>query len=267
MTRRRRLTERRNWALTTAVGILKPPLAVLTKQDWVGGEHLPERGGAVVAANHVSHADPLTFAHFVYDHGRIPRFLAKAAVLDIPVLGRIIKGTGQIPVFRQTSDASQAFTAAVAAVQRGEIVVVYPEGTITRQPDLWPMRGKTGAARIALTAGVPVIPVAQWGPQDILYPYAKRPHLVPRHTVHIRAGAPVELDDYRDQRLTPALLHEATERIMEAITALLEEIRGEQAPKERYDPKREGIAEIGNPHVDYHEHPHPEGHNTEGEKA
>ncbi|RYU12499.1 1-acyl-sn-glycerol-3-phosphate acyltransferase [Nocardioides iriomotensis] len=208
---------------------------------------IPARGGCVVASNHVSHIDPFTFAHFLYGHGRLVRFLAKAEVFDIPVLGRLIRATGQIPVYRLTTDAQKAFNAAVEAVQDGKCVVVYPEGTITREPDLWPMTGKTGAARIALTAGVDVIPVAQWGPQDVLAPYAKKPRLFPRKTITVKAGDPVDLDDLRGQKLTPDVLRRATDRILDAITKELEDIRGEKAPAERFDPRRRGVREIGNP--------------------
>jgi 1-acyl-sn-glycerol-3-phosphate acyltransferase len=134
-------------------------------------------------------------------------------------------------------------------VRRGRLVVVYPEGTLTRDPDLWPMVGKTGAARIALSAGVPVIPVAQWGAQDILYPYAKRPSLLPRKTIHANAGPPVDLDDLRGRPITPELLREATDRIMAAVTSLLEEVRGETAPAERFDPRAAGVRPTGNPHA------------------
>ena len=65
---------------------------------------------------------------------------------------------------------------------------IYPEGTITKDPDLWPMIGKTGAARVALETGCPVIPIAQWGPQEILAPYSKRLRLLPPKTVHVLAG-------------------------------------------------------------------------------
>ena len=244
----RRLQQRRGWAYGLCIAILEPVLLVLTKRRWVGGENLPASGGCVLAANHVSHLDPLTFAHFAYAYGRLVRFLAKAAVFDVPVLGRIVRSAKQIPVYRLTTDASQSLVAAVDAVQQGECVVVYPEGTITRQPDLWPMRGKTGAARIALTAGVPVIPIAQWGPNHILAPYAKRPRLFPRRTISMTVGPPVDLDDLRDRPLTPALLRQATDRIMDDITRMLEEIRGEQAPAERFDPRAKGVREIGNPH-------------------
>jgi 1-acyl-sn-glycerol-3-phosphate acyltransferase len=227
--------EHRNAAFWLAVGILKPVLLTFTEPRWSGGEHVPAEGGVVIAANHVSHADPFTFALFVYDQGRLPRFLAKSELFRIPVARRILTATGQIPVHRMTADAAHAFAAAVTAVEEGKAVVVYPEGTLTREPALWPMVGKTGAARIALASGAPVVPVAQWGVQDILYPYAKRPVLRWRTPVHARAGAPVDLDDLRGKPLTPELTREATERIMTAITTLLEELREDHAPATRFD--------------------------------
>lgn len=242
------MRERRGWAWTLAIAIVKPLLVVFTRPRWVDGEKLPAEGGVVIAANHVSHVDPLTFAHLIHDHGRLPRYLAKAVLFDLFLVGTVLRATGQIPVYRLTADASRAFSAAVEAVGKGQLVVVYPEGTLTRQPQLWPMTGKTGAAHISLVSGVPVIPVAQWGAQDILYPYAKWPRLLPRKTVHAKVGDPVDLDDLRGEEITPAVLREATERIMDAITALLEEIRGERAPEERYDPRRAGVRLTGNPH-------------------
>ena len=79
-----------------------------------------------------------------------------------------MRHAGQIPVYRETGRAADAYRAAVAAVRGGEGVAVYPEGTLTRDPDLWPMVGKTGVARLALDDAGPVIPVAQWGAQDLL---------------------------------------------------------------------------------------------------
>ena len=245
----RKLQERRGLAFGFCVLLVEPLLRLLTRHRWIDGEKLPAHGGCVVASNHVSHLDPFTFAHFVYGHGRIVRFLAKAEVFDLPLLGRLVRATGQIPVYRLTSDAQLAFRAAVKAVEEGKCVVVYPEGTITREPDLWPMTGKTGAARIALAAGVDVIPVAQWGPQDILAPYAKRPRLFPRKTMVVKAGDPVDLDDLRDLPLTPEVLREATARIMDAITHELEDIRGATAPLVRYDTKTHGVRQIGNPNA------------------
>jgi 1-acyl-sn-glycerol-3-phosphate acyltransferase len=230
------LQEKRGWAFNIAVPIIKPLLLATTRHEWVGGENLPEVGGFVIVLNHISHVDPLTAAHLVYDHGRKPRYLAKSALFDNRALGLFLRGAGQIPVKRETRDAVGAYAAAVDAVRDGQCVVIYPEATITRDPDLWPMKGKSGAARIALETGCPVIPVGQWGAQEILPPYTKRPHVFPRREVVMRVGPPVDLEDLRAQQpRTAAVVNQATGRIMAAITHQLELVRGEQAPAERYD--------------------------------
>ena len=247
MAKPRRLRQPKGWAFGFCVAVLEPLLLLLTRRRWRGGENIPAEGGCVLVVNHISHLDPLTCAHFVYAWGRIVRYLAKAELFDVPVVGRIVRNARQIPVYRMSTDASRSFDAAVEAVQAGECVVVYPEGTITRQPDLWPMRGKTGAARIALSSSVPVVPVAQWGAHEILAPYTKRPHLLPRKTISMTAGRPVDLEDLRAQPLTPDVLAAATDRIMDDVTRLLEEIRGERAPAERFDARKAGVRLIGNP--------------------
>jgi 1-acyl-sn-glycerol-3-phosphate acyltransferase len=227
--------------------ILRRPLIVLTKRDWSGTEHLPEQGGCVAVTNHVSHFDPLSLAHFLYDNGRLPRFLGKEAIFRVPVIGTILRGAGQIPVYRESADASKAYTAAVDAVRAGECVAIYPEATITRDPGLWPMTGKTGAARVALVTGAPVIPIAQWGPQDVLAPYGKRLRLLPRKTMHMRAGAPVDLSEFAERDVDTETLRLATEKIMTAITVLLEDLRGETAPAVRFDPRVAGLPPTGDP--------------------
>ena len=211
-----------------AVVLVRPFLTVCTRQDWRGWEHLPESGGAVVVSNHISHVDPFTFAHFVYESGRLPRFLAKASLFRVPFVGTVLRGAKQIPVYRESETAAEAYSAAVDAVRRGKLVAIYPEATLTRDPDLWPMVGKTGAARVALETEAPVIPLAQWGPHEVLPPYSKLPRLFPRHTVHVHAGPPVDLADLQGRPIDAELLRVATARIMAAVTGLLEEIRGEQ---------------------------------------
>jgi 1-acyl-sn-glycerol-3-phosphate acyltransferase len=243
----RKLQQRRGWAWSTVVVIVKPTLLLGTKRNWIDGDKIPATGGCVVAVNHISHLDPMTLGFFLYDHGRLVRYLAKDALFHAPVIKHIVKDAGQIPVRRMSEGAASAFEAAVEAVHAGELIGVYPEGTITRDPDGWPMRGKTGAARIALTTGCPVIPVGQWGAQEILPAYTVRPHVFPRKTTSYKVGDPVDLDDLRDKPLTEAVLHAATDRIMAAITALVEDLRGETAPAVRFDPKVSGINEIGNP--------------------
>lgn len=236
------------WGYRVAITVVRPLLMVLTKRDWRGAEHLPPRGGFVAAVNHLSYVDPLTFAHYMLDNGRPVSFLAKESIFRVPVVGRVLRAAGQIPVHRGGGHAADAFRAAVVAVQGGRPVGILPEGTLTRDPGLWPMTGKTGAARVALETRCPVIPLAQWGPQRILPPYSRRLRLLPRSTVHVWAGPPVDLDDLYDQPVNSRNLREASARIMAAITALLEQIRDERAPEVRFDPRVAGVAETGNPH-------------------
>jgi 1-acyl-sn-glycerol-3-phosphate acyltransferase len=236
--------------LRLVIGLLLPVVAAVTRREWSGQENIPQTGGVVLCTNHVSHVDPFTFAHFVWRSGRAPRFLAKEELFRVPLVGRIIRAAGQIPVQRESAAAQDAFRAAVAALRAGEAVCVYPEATLTRDPELWPMKGKTGAARLALETGAPVVPIAQWGPQNLLAPYARRPRLFPRAIVHVVAGPPVDLCDLRGRPVSADVLHLATERILDAITALLAEVRGESAPAERVDPAAGGAQRFGNPRRD-----------------
>ena len=222
------------WYRFAAV-LCKPPLVILIKRDWRGMENIPAEGGFITAVNHNSHVDPFAYAHYQYNTGRVPRFLAKSGLFKKGFIGAAMRGTGQIPVYRESTDALSAFRAAVDAVERGECVVFYPEGTITRDPDQWPMTGKTGAARVALQTKCPVVPVAQWGANLLLPPYAKKPSLLPRKTHHVLAGPPVDLSRFYDKEMTPDVLREATEVIMAAVTEQLEELRGEKAPEKPFD--------------------------------
>jgi 1-acyl-sn-glycerol-3-phosphate acyltransferase len=236
---------RRGWAWWLAVPIVRPILLATTKHRWIDGTKIPAEGGFVLVINHISEVDPLIVAHIVWDHGRIPRYLAKDGLFKNKLLGFFLRAAGQIPVYRASKNAVGAYDAAVAAVDSGKCVVVYPEGTITRDPDLWPMVGKSGAARIALATGAPVIPVGQWGAQRVLAPYAKKPDLFPRKLITMKVGDPVDLSG-----LAPTDVTAATERIMAAITELVSDVRGEPAPPERFNPRTAGVAEFGNPNKD-----------------
>ncbi|OIV36699.1 1-acyl-sn-glycerol-3-phosphate acyltransferase [Mangrovactinospora gilvigrisea] len=228
--------------------IARPPLAALAKREWRGMENMPKDGGFITVVNHHSALDPFTYAHFQYNTGRPARFLAKESLFRIPVAGWFMRHMGQIPVYRNSTDAAHAFSEAVEAVRAGECVAIYPEGTLTRDPDLWPMTGKSGAARVALETGAPVIPVAQWGAQRIVPPYAKKAgepkfRILPRATVKVLAGKPVDLSEFEGEPITSDVLRRATDKIMDAITALLEELRGEKAPAERFDFRKALAAE------------------------
>lgn len=223
-------SDRLGFAYRLAAVILRPFMMIVTRRDWRGTQHLDIDSGMVLAANHISWFDPIVISHVLWDNGRPPRFLAKDALFEVPVVGWILTNAGQIPVVRGTKDAAAAVEAAVDAAVAGECVVVYPEGTITKDPDLWPMPAKTGAARIALTAGVPVIPMAHWGAQEVMGPYRKEFKAFPRKKMRVLIGPPVDLDDLRgDGEPNAETLHKATDRVTAAITDLLREIRHDEA--------------------------------------
>jgi 1-acyl-sn-glycerol-3-phosphate acyltransferase len=125
-------------------------------------------------------------------------------------------------------------------------VIVYPEGTLTRDPDEWPMRGKTGAVRLALQHDIPLVPMAHWGVQRILPRYGKRLRFWRRAKVDVLIGAPLDLSPWRG-RSDPQAYAEATAALMQEITRLLEILRGTAAPLERWDPAAHGQSEYGKP--------------------
>ena len=233
----RRRRQRLGFWYRLVVSVVKPLLLLLTKKDWRGKDNIPREGGIIVAANHVSEIDPLVIGHFLYDMGRAPRFLAKAELWRKAPLKWIVEGAKQIPVSRHAADASAAVAPAVDALARGECVLIYPEGSATRDPELWPMKAKTGIARVALLSGAPVIPIAQWGPEAILPYKARRPKLFPRRTMRILAGPPVDLSAYIGKPLTAELLRAATDTVMRRIADQLAELRGGTPPTEFYDMK------------------------------
>ncbi len=217
-----------------AVILLWPFLRTAVRWDIRGTEQLTEeQRGVIVAANHLSWFDPLVLSFALWRADRPPRFLAKEPLFRVPIVGPIIKDAGQIPVYRETKDAANAIRDALTALDRGECVAVYPEGTMTRDPDLWPMSAKTGAVRMALMSGSPLFPMAQWGPQEVMAPYVKQFRILPRKTMHVRVGEPVDLTDLLDRPVDALTMREAGDRLMDAITSLLAEIRQEEPPSTR----------------------------------
>lgn len=224
---------RRGFWLRSAVFLLKPVISTMTRPHWVGRELVPPPGpdgGVILVANHLSKTDPFTLGYFVYRLPRNPRFLGKATLFSKPVIGAALKGAGQIPVHRHSADAAKALEHATAALHRGELVIMHPEGTCTKDPDLWPMRGKSGAVRLALMTGKPLLPVAQWGMQRLHHPVTNvwRPRF--RTPVTVVVGEPIDLSAYEDRPLTTELLTEATDLVMARIRTMLAEIRGVEAP-------------------------------------
>ena len=232
-----------------SIAVLRPVLFGMLKREWRGRENIPAKGGLIIAANHISEADPLAIAHFVYESGRYPVYLAKSPLFEVPFVRTVLRGTGQIPVYRDASDAALALRDAEEALRNGECLMFYPEGTCTRDPDLWPMTGQTGAARLALTTGATVVPVASWGAHEVL-PYRKGEkgglagelkkgfHPFPRRTMQVIAGPPVDLSAYAGRPLDKDTLLAATDDIMRTIAGLVGELRGQEPPKQLYDHHR-----------------------------
>ena len=219
-----------------SAGILQPISRATSRQDWQGRSQIDRASGLLLVVNHISNYDFLVIADYVNSTGRPVRFLAKESVFRLPILGPMIRGAEQIPVKRASTDARNALSAAVEAVEAGECVVVYPEGTLTKDPDGWPMLGKTGAARIALATDVPVIPVGQWGAADVLPRGSRRPRFWPRRTVHVSAGEPIDLSAVRGREVDVRLLREVTEIFMTSITGIVAGLRDETPPAGRFDP-------------------------------
>ncbi len=235
MRRQRDLGYSPAWRSGTKV-VLPPLIKSLMKRDWQGHRQFPRQGGMLVAANHLSYADWPAMSLFVYQARRYPVFLVKASAFDVKLIGPFLRVLGQLPVRRGETDAALVLKEGERALAAGECVVIYPEGTATRDPAGWPMVARTGVARLALATGVPVIPVAQWGAQEILPYGSTKPHLAPRKTVRMLAGPPVDLTAFEGKPLTRDVVRGATNAIMADITALLGELRGEQPPVVPYNP-------------------------------
>ncbi|MEV1130141.1 lysophospholipid acyltransferase family protein [Agromyces sp. NPDC049794] len=230
------------WVLAA---IVIPVMSLAIRFRFHHRERMPQTGAFVLAPNHYSEIDPVVIGMASWKLGRAPRFLAKASLFKNPVIAWFLRTSGQIPVERAGSQSHAALRAAEELVEKGRMVVVYPEGSLTRDPDLWPMRGKTGAVRIALERGIPIVPIAHWGTQALLPRYGKKLKFFPRKTIDVAIGEPLDLDAYRGKPLDQATLLKATGELMDAIAALLAELRGEPAPAERWDPAAHGQKETG----------------------
>ncbi len=224
------------WWILTALMVL-PLFRLLVTMKIRNGSHLPGHGPFIIAPNHYSEIDPVVMGVAVWRLGRTPRFLAKASLFKVPFLGFYLRRTGQIPVERQAGSLTTPLDAAHRLIDSGQGVIVYPEGTLTREPDLWPMKGKTGAVRMALEAGIPLYPAAHWGTQNLMPRYGKAISVFPRPRIEVLVGPPLDLSMFEGRPVTRELLAEATDRLMLAIQDLSAELRGEEAPEEIYAPQ------------------------------
>jgi 1-acyl-sn-glycerol-3-phosphate acyltransferase len=210
------------WYLV-AEAVLRPPIALWFNWRFEGREHVPREGPVLVAGNHISYFDPLAHGYFLEKAGRRPRFLAKKELYGNSFVRRVLLGAGQIPVERG-SGSHAPVEAARRALREGEAVVVYPEGTITTKPDLTPMGGKSGIARLTLTAGVPILPIAIWGSHRVLGSHGSR-SLAFGRPIWLKAGPPLDFSQFEDERDDPATLRKVTDQVMDELSRLVDDLR------------------------------------------
>jgi 1-acyl-sn-glycerol-3-phosphate acyltransferase len=204
-----------------AASIVVPIVLLLTRFRFQNVERIPKTGSFIMVANHYSDFDPLVTAYTLWKHGRTPHYLAKVSLFKVPIVGRAFTATDQVPVERAVGGTAP-LVAAGALIEKQLALVIYPEGTLTRDPDMWPMRGKYGAVRLALQYDIPIIAAASWGAQKVLPRWSRRISWFPRKTVDVIVGDQVDLSRWKGKATDVAALAEATASVMEAITDLVE---------------------------------------------
>ena len=227
------------WRVIAA--LVLPVFGAMVKLRIREGSALPPQGPFIVSPNHYSEIDPIVMGVVVWKLRRTPRFLAKASLFRVPGLGWLMRFTGQVPVEREAgAQFGEPLKAAALLVQRGQGVIVYPEGTLTKDPDLWPMTGKSGAVRMALEQGIPLYPAAHWGTHHWMGHYARKIRLFPRTTINAVVGEPLDLSRFEGKPLTRELLAQATELLMQEIASLVGSLRDEKPPAQRWDASQKG---------------------------
>lgn len=223
----------------TALRVVRFLLHLCTRRTQTGTEHLPAEGAAIVVGNHLSVADAFILTAAVARRGRRIRMLGTAGLFSAPVIGALLRKAGYVPVHRRSADPAAALAPARAALEAGQCIGLYPEGAITRLPEAWPARGRTGVVRLALDTGAPVVPLAQWGTHLFVGEEGTRirallsPFTRPR--VDVRIGAPLDLRALLGVRTavdaTGEQLRVGADLVMDALIAELALLRGEPAPE------------------------------------
>jgi 1-acyl-sn-glycerol-3-phosphate acyltransferase len=239
--------EESHWIYPVIAPLVNFLMKALVRRDWELAGTLPHTGPAIVVPNHLSSFDPAVIGNFMCYSGRWPYFMYKSTLMKVPVFSWILRKAQMVPVYRGTEHASDALRDAVKHLEKGRTIVMYPEGTTTWDPDEWPMAAKTGAARLALLTGAPVIPIGQLGANDVYGDNLVREHtkragfhlLPPRKWTTVRTGAPVDLSAFGRDADNREMVRGASAAIMDAITAIVEDLRCEKAPELRYNPKAE----------------------------
>ena len=207
----------------TAEWALLPEVKLWFNWRFEGVEHIPREGPVLAACNHISYFDPLAHAYMLLKAHRKARFLAKSELYEHWLLKRVLVGAHQIKVVRGSGDASPVDNAK-KALTAGEAVVIYPESTVTHNPDFSPMRGKTGIARLTLHTGVPVLPIAVWGSQEV-WQRGGAQSLKFGRPIFVRAGAPLDFSKYSDTASDEQTLRTVTDEVMGELSHLVEDLR------------------------------------------
>jgi 1-acyl-sn-glycerol-3-phosphate acyltransferase len=228
------MARRRQPVYALAKAVVPPVIRFWVRLDCQGLLHIPRQGPVIIAANHVSYFDPLCLGVFIDAAGRQVRFLAKSELYRNPLLGWVLREAGQIPVYRESRDAARALQDAVAAMRGGAAVAIYPEGTTTRNPDFTPMQPKSGVARLAALTGAPVVPVGMWG-AHLLFTRGRVGPFRRGIRVVVRAGPRLDLGLRSDSSLDE--INQARDRVMKAVTELVEEARAGWSPPAWYRDK------------------------------
>jgi len=237
----------RSLAFVIVAAILAPIIRLMFRVKTSGIENLPKSGAYILVANHMSYLDPLAFAYSVYIHmKRTPHYLAKEALFRIPVIGKLLPKVGQIPVYRSGRSNQEPLAAAKEFLKAGQIMVVFPEGTLTRDPNLWPMRGKGGAIRLAIEMDLPIVPAGHWGVGDVLGAYTKKFRPNPFHKVEVKIGKPMSFAHLKKDGVSNEEMALATNQVMLEVARIVGELRGEEPPKTLWDPAKSGQTETGN---------------------
>lgn len=186
---------------------------------------IPSDGPVLIAANHISYFDPFCHAYCVDSAKRVLRIFGKEEVFRIPIAGRILLAMKMIPI-RRGSGESGPVEVAIKALNEGGVIVVYPESTITKRPDVLPQQGKTGISRISLAARVPVTPIAIWGSHWVIPPDRKKLRLNGfRKTILLKVGDPMYFDDLYGKQDDAEVRRDVTDRIMKELERMVVELQ------------------------------------------
>lgn len=217
-----------------AKAIVKPWMGTWFRWTIEGLDNIPSEGPAILAFNHIAFLDPFAAAYVVDKRGRRPRFLAKSEIFQDKRVAWILRGAKQIEVRRGTKEAPMALDHAFDALRAGEVIVVFPEGTITDDPDLNPMEAKTGAARLALGSEAPLIPCAVWGTQNV-WPKGYAKHWwPPGQNILVRIGTPMTVTGSD----SPEAWRAASHALIDEISVLVASLRPAVPDQRRSKRKR-----------------------------